>query len=49
MENAYTNVKLGSKRRTGVKQAPETSIIQLGREGVDKGLNNAVSWLKGGK
>ena len=49
VENAYTNVKLGSKRRTGVKQTPETSIIQLGREGVDKGLNNAVSWLKGGK
>ena len=49
VENAYTNVKLGSKRRTGVKQAPETSGIQLGRESIEKGLDNAVSWLGGGK
>ena len=49
VENAYTNVKLGSKRRTGVKQAPEASMAELGREGVNKGLDWAKDWLGGGK
>ena len=49
VENAYTNVKLGSKRRTGVKQAPEKSMAELGREGVNKGLDWAKDWLGGGK
>ena len=49
MENAYTNVKLGSKRRTGVKQAPEASMADLGREGVNKGTDRAKDWLGGGK
>ena len=49
VENAYTNVKLGTKRRTGVKQAPEASMAELGREGVNKGLDWAKDWLGGGK
>ena len=49
VENAYTNVKLGSKRRTGVKQAPEKSMAELGREGVNEGLDWAKDWLGGGK
>ena len=49
VENAYTNVKLGTKRRTGVKQAPEKSMAELGREGVNEGLDWAKDWLGGGK
>ena len=49
VENAYTNAKLGSKRRTGVKQAPEASGLWLGRESANEGLDGAKDWLGGGK
>ena len=49
VENAYTNVKLGSKRRTGVKQAPEASGLWLGRESGNKWMDGFKDWLKGGK
>ena len=49
VENAYTNVKLGSKRRTGVKQAPEASGLWLGRESGNKWMDGFKDWLGGGK
>ena len=49
VENAYTNVKLGTKRRTGVKQAPEASGLWLGRESGNKWMDGFKDWLKGGK
>ena len=49
VENAYTNVKLGAKRRTGVKQAPEASGLWLGRESGNKWMDGFKDWLGGGK